>query len=169
MGLNVIHTKGYMHRDIKPNNIFLQIEGDRVVAKIGDLGHARRLPTKNADPELTKQGLGTNEFMAPELYLEKDYDASVDIYSLGVTFMYLFTGIYPFPKFKNHCKTLKLFEENPDIDIKVVIVMEARLPEFLSEELRAMILRMMTIRPEGRPKIAEVLKCLKEELKEVRP
>lgn len=66
-----------IHRDIKPDNIFISHQGD---FKLGDFGVARTL-------EGTVHGMtktGTPGYMAPEVYQGKDYGYSVDIYSLGM-------------------------------------------------------------------------------------
>ncbi|MCL1790033.1 MAG: protein kinase [Peptococcaceae bacterium] len=69
--------KNIIHRDIKPDNIFMSPQGDY---KLGDFGIARQI-------ERTMSGLskkGTYTFMAPEVYKGEKYGASVDIYSLGI-------------------------------------------------------------------------------------
>ena len=69
--------KAMIHRDIKPENIFVSETG---LFKIGDFGVARTI-------EKTTGGLskkGTESYMAPEVYLNKPYGSSVDIYSLGL-------------------------------------------------------------------------------------
>ena len=72
-------AKAYViHRDIKPDNIFISQFGDY---KLGDFGVARSLD--ETATHLSKQG--TPVFMAPEVYLGKGkYDATVDLYSLGL-------------------------------------------------------------------------------------
>ncbi|MFI3312692.1 MAG: protein kinase [Eubacteriales bacterium] len=75
--LAVLEQEHIIHRDIKPGNIFVNKRGDY---KLGDFGVARVL-------EKTTSGLsvkGTFGYMAPEVYLGKDYDYTVDIYSLGL-------------------------------------------------------------------------------------
>ena len=75
--LILCQKKGLIHRDIKPENIFVSETGQ---FKLGDFGVARTI-------EKTTGGLskkGTESYMAPEVYLNKPYGSSVDIYSLGL-------------------------------------------------------------------------------------
>ena len=81
--------KGLIHRDIKPQNIFVTENGD---FKLGDFGIARRMQrTTGASRK------GTEDYMAPEVYLRRHYGTTVDIYSLGLV-MYKYTnyGRLPF-------------------------------------------------------------------------
>ncbi len=66
-----------VHRDIKPDNIFVSRFGEY---KLGDFGIARRLETSQAN--LSKKG--TLNYMAPEIYKSEEYGPNVDIYSLGL-------------------------------------------------------------------------------------
>lgn len=75
--LEVCRKYNIIHRDIKPQNIFVSELGDY---KLGDFGIARRL-------EKTESGLskkGTYSYMAPEVYKAEPYNPTVDIYSLGL-------------------------------------------------------------------------------------
>ena len=85
-----------IHRDIKPDNIFVSQYGDY---KLGDFGIARQI-------ERTMSGLskkGTYQYMAPEVFRGGEYGASVDIYSLGIV-MYRFLN-------KNRAPFLPTFPE----------------------------------------------------------
>lgn len=75
--LQLFESKGIIHRDIKPDNIFVDNYGN---FKIGDFGIARICDKASAD--LSKKG--TENYMAPEVFHGKEYDHTVDIYSLGL-------------------------------------------------------------------------------------
>lgn len=90
--LAVAHQRGVVHRDLKPQNVFVQT-GDRL--KICDFGLARVL---NA-PHITNPGktMGTPAYMAPEQFRSAAVDARADVYSLGCVLYALLTGHPPFP------------------------------------------------------------------------
>ncbi len=74
-----------VHRDIKPQNIFVSDDGEY---KLGDFGIAR---TMERTASATK--VGTFKFMAPEVYNNKPYGAAADIYSLGLVLYWLLNGL----------------------------------------------------------------------------
>jgi eukaryotic-like serine/threonine-protein kinase len=94
-GLHRAHKQGLIHRDVKPDNILVTLEG---TAKLTDLGLV-----KMADDELnltkTGRGLGTPNYMAPEQFRDaKNADIRCDVYSLGATLYTLLTAETPFGK-----------------------------------------------------------------------
>jgi eukaryotic-like serine/threonine-protein kinase len=92
-GLHRAHKQNLVHRDVKPDNILVTLEG---VAKLADLGLVKEMET---DLNLTKtgRGLGTPHFMAPEQFRNaKSANARCDIYSLGATLYQMVTGELPF-------------------------------------------------------------------------
>jgi hypothetical protein len=99
VGLQHAHGKGMVHRDIKPNNMMLAIEGKKHVVKILDFGLAKATSENAAETALTRTGqmLGTPDFIAPEQILDaRQADIRADIYSLGCTLYYLLSGKPPF-------------------------------------------------------------------------
>jgi outer membrane protein assembly factor BamB/predicted Ser/Thr protein kinase len=90
--LSHAHKKGIIHRDIKPENIMLTKNGD---VKVMDFGLAKQVQAATK-VSVTGQIVGTPFFMSPEQAGGKTTDARSDIYSLGVTYYYLLTGVKPF-------------------------------------------------------------------------
>jgi serine/threonine protein kinase len=90
-GLAYAHSHGVIHRDIKPGNIMLPVNGE---AKVLDFGIA----TVAADRKLTKTGavVGSLHYMSPEQIEGKPLDSRSDLYSLGVTLYEVVTGKRPF-------------------------------------------------------------------------
>src|SRR5436309_7601337 len=89
--LDYAHSKGVIHRDVKPANLMLY-EGDRV--KVTDFGIAKLM-----DAEMTQAGvlLGTPSYMSPERAMGDKLDGRTDIFSLGVCAFEMLPGEQPFP------------------------------------------------------------------------
>jgi eukaryotic-like serine/threonine-protein kinase len=90
-GLAEAHHLGVVHRDLKPQNIMVDEDGD---ARIMDFGIARSLRGKG----ITGAGvmIGTPEYMSPEQVEGKEADQRADIYSLGIILYEMLTGRVPF-------------------------------------------------------------------------
>lgn len=92
LALDYAHKKGFIHRDIKPDNIMFRSDGAPVLV---DFGIARAM---DATTQLTRTGMsiGTPHYMSPEQCRGEKIDGRSDIYSLGVQFFELITGNVPY-------------------------------------------------------------------------
>uniref|UniRef100_A0A803JP95 Protein kinase domain-containing protein n=1 Tax=Xenopus tropicalis TaxID=8364 RepID=A0A803JP95_XENTR len=120
-GLKSLHSMGYIHRDLKLENVLLDSRGH---AKIADFGLAAHMINGKA-----KGCVGTRGYVAPEVLCRDKYDYTVDYYSLGVILFRMATG-------------LKL-EQEPTPESKAQI-------HSMSPELRDFILKLVCDNPEER-------------------
>ncbi|KAM9938862.1 hypothetical protein OXX80_001636, partial [Metschnikowia pulcherrima] len=85
-GLKYIHSKNYLHLDLKPANIFITFDGS---LKIGDFGLSAKLPILEEDFDLE----GDRNYIAPELINDKIYTPYADIFSVGLIILEIATNI----------------------------------------------------------------------------
>ena len=91
--LKTVHGKGIMHRDIKPNNIFIKEEdedGEKKIVKLGDFGCSVYIKDN------TSESIGTLLYCAPEINKGILYDEKCDLWSLGITLFELYFGVFPY-------------------------------------------------------------------------
>jgi serine/threonine-protein kinase len=90
LALDYAHRQGVIHRDVKPANVMILKDGK---VKVTDFGIAKAVSSSQ-----TKSGivLGTPNYMSPEQINGHDLDGRSDIFSLGVVFFELLTGVHPF-------------------------------------------------------------------------
>src|SRR4051812_26270390 len=125
------HQHGLVHRDVKPQNVLINSEGE---AKVTDFGIARSLDVEHG---VTQTGtvLGTSNYLSPEQARGQTVTAATDVYSLGVVLYELLTGEVPFPGETFVAVAMKhineeppsLVEKRPDTPARLVYIVERAL------------------------------------------
>ncbi|KAF1800134.1 kinase-like domain-containing protein [Mucor lusitanicus] len=85
-GLAYLHSRQFIHRDIKCENLLLGWNGE---VKLADFGLATRTNRRN------RERLGTSKWMAPEVIREQPYDEKIDMWSLGITLIEMMDRVPP--------------------------------------------------------------------------
>ena len=136
-GVAAAHAHGVIHRDLKPDNIFLcrTAEGEPLEPKVLDFGISKITGPESRDHSLTRSGavLGTPYYMSPEQVRgARDVDERADVYAFGVMLYEALTGQRPFDAETYNQLILKIATEtpapmtslNPTVDERLVAVIE---------------------------------------------
>lgn len=128
------HNKCILHRDLKPQNIFLKSNG---IIKLGDFGEAIML--NNAE-EYVDSVTGTPCYMPPEMYNKKPYNFKADMWSLGCILYELCALVPPFAA-QNILSLSELITKGLPVSI----------PIDYSENLRLLISNLLSVNQDNRP------------------
>src|SRR6185369_18024259 len=93
-GLAFAHARDIVHRDVKPSNVMILFDDDRMVAKVTDFGIARAPSSKVKT--MTGLILGSPRYMSPEQVVGKNVGPRSDVFSLGVVLYEMLAGAAPF-------------------------------------------------------------------------
>jgi hypothetical protein len=145
-GLHYAHRHGVLHRDLKPHNLLLTEEG---AVKVSDFGLLKQLqqPAAGLTPRSTI--MGTPHYMSPEQALGEPVDERSDLFSLGTSFFYVFSGRLPFEKNSSAAVLVQIAQEDaPPL---------AEAAPHLPRPLTVIVGRMMARRREERYQDAGVI------------
>ena len=148
-GLTAAHQAGLVHRDIKPSNILVNDKGGAIHAKLADFGLAKNSAEDAFSLTQSAEIIGTPAFMSPEQVVENaKVDCRSDIYSLGATMYYCFTGQLPFSG-----SAVSVIPQIIDTEPKTPRSINASIPE----DLETICLKAMAKKPSKRYQVASAM------------
>jgi CheY-like chemotaxis protein len=157
--LSVAHASNVIHRDVKPENIFIHKENDKEIVKLLDFGIAKIIENKSSEEaeDVTPYGklLGTPIYMAPERLRGLPYDESIDIYSLGVMLYKMLVGTFPFDA-KGGNSWLSLVEAHSNEEPINLRLINPDIPK----EVEDTVLKAMSKESSERPKAKDLEQLL---------
>jgi serine/threonine protein kinase len=146
LALAHLHDQGVLHRDLKTANVFLTKSG---AVKLGDFGVSRILDDHDEclSARRCQTPVGTPMYMSPELSAGAKYGHKTDIWSLGCILYEMMTLQAPFAatSFRELTHKIKLGQ------------FSKKLPPYFSEELRSLVMGMISLSPEARPSARALL------------
>jgi serine/threonine protein kinase len=153
MALGYMARQGLTHRDVKPANILVDRDGDRIVSlKLTDFG-----AVFDARADVTQlQRVGTLAYMAPEQFQGEGVDARADIYSLAAVLYHLIAGRRPFDDTRDRALVVRILHDAP----APLIGARAGVSDALNRVVLQALAKQATDRPADWPTFAAQLAAL---------
>ncbi|MCS6885483.1 MAG: protein kinase [Acidobacteriota bacterium] len=144
--ISLAHKRGVIHRDLKPDNVMIEVINNREIVRVLDFGIAK---LKDANQNMTKTGnvLGTPHYMSPEQCSGGELDHRSDIYALGVIIYEMLSGQVPFDGPTPVAIVVQHVTKNPPLLHEV----NKAIPEPVSR----VVMRALEKKPENRQQSAD--------------
>jgi serine/threonine protein kinase len=140
-GLEYLHARKHMHRDLKPGNVLLTRQGN---VKLSDLGISKTL---DSTAGICDTFVGTATYMSPERAIGGSYTLSADIWSIGMILIETVSMRYPYPKLSSFPVLFDFLCNKP----------EPRLPSTSDETVKLLVEKCLQRNPEKRANCSELL------------
>ena len=161
-GVDAAHEQGVIHRDIKPDNVWLTTDG---LVKVLDFSLAKVIPEGIATTVQlgVATGLGTVAYLAPEgLRADADVDARIDVYALGLMLWQMIAGRHPYQDVLRN--TTELIRRQIYVDPEPISAI-AGLPTYVDEFMRRAIAKKRDDRFSTMAEMARALMTLRDRLR----
>jgi serine/threonine protein kinase len=147
-GMLFMHENRLIHRDLKPANVLLDANFE---PRIADFGFSKFVEPGRSQEQSTHGG--TPPFMAPEIFMDPEFNFKVDVYAFGILMYMIVTGLEPYPDIKRAAM----------LTHKVIEGKRPLLPDSVSRPFASLIRRCWEKDPNLRPTFKEIVDRLGEE------
>lgn len=143
--VDAAHAKGILHRDLKPDNVFLAFDDDGAVSvKLLDFGLVKLLgEASSAHKTKTGAPMGTPMYMSPEQVRGGETDARTDIYAFGAMIFEVFTGRVPF----EGTSVMDILVKHLEDEVPSASALQPDLPPAIDDALRRLMAKEVSARP----------------------